>query len=163
MLWVAEGRRSQVLPVVLIASIGALILLFACYAFSPDAFSYVFRSAAGFLSFSLDPARRFFSDLGNAGITVAAAAAAFLYLGVKRSRYFGNTAPLLCVIVLMSLQMTGLPGSPWIWAIPFLVTFTGGVFADACEGPRRRLALASAAAAVALQVILCLLTLPGLI
>ena len=76
MLWVAEGRRSQVLPVVLVAAAGALVLVFACYGFSPDAFSYVFRSAAGLLWVSLDPARRFFSTLGNAGITVAAAAAA---------------------------------------------------------------------------------------
>ena len=74
MLWVAEGHRSQALPVVLWPA-GALVLLFVCYGFSPDAFSYVFRSAAGFLWFSLDPARRFFSTLGNAGITVAACAA----------------------------------------------------------------------------------------
>ena len=74
MLWVAEGRRSKVLPVVLMAVGGALMLVFACYGFSSDAFSYVFRSGAGFLSVSLDPARRFFSALGNAGITVAAAA-----------------------------------------------------------------------------------------
>ncbi len=96
MLWVAEGRRSQVLPVLLAAAAGALVLVFVCYGFSPDAFSYLFRSAAGFLWFSLDPARRFFSTLGNAGITVAAAASLVLYLGVRRSWYFGNTAPLFC-------------------------------------------------------------------
>ena len=163
MLWIAEGRRTQVLPVVLIASAGALVLLFVSYGFSPDAFSYVFRSAAAFLWISLDPARRFFSSPGNAGITVAAAAAAFLYLGVRRSRYFGNTAPLLCVIVLMPLVMTGVPGDPWLWAMPFLLTFIGGVFADAYESPRGRLALAAGASIVALQIILCLVSLPGLL
>ena len=66
MLWVAEGRRSQVLPVVLMAVAGAMLVVFACYGFSPDAFSYLFRSAAGFLWVSLDPARRFFSALPNA-------------------------------------------------------------------------------------------------
>jgi hypothetical protein len=86
MVWVAEGRRSQVLPVVLTAVAGALLLVFACYGFSPDAFSYVFRSAAGFLWVSLDPARRFFSTLGNAGVTLASAAALVLYLGLRRSR-----------------------------------------------------------------------------
>src|SRR5580658_5645235 len=79
MLWVAESRRAQVLPIVLIAVAGALVILFACYGFSPDAFSYVFRSAAGFLSVSIDPARRFFSSMGNAGITVACGAALVLY------------------------------------------------------------------------------------
>jgi hypothetical protein len=112
MLWVAEGRRSQVLPIVLIASAGALVFVFACYGFSPDAFSYIFRSAAGFLWFSLDPARRFFSTLSNAGVTVAAASAVLLYVGVRRSRYFGNTAPLLCALVLLGLITTGVPGTP---------------------------------------------------
>jgi hypothetical protein len=152
-----------VLPVMLAVSAGALVLLFACYGFSPDAFSYVFRSAAGFLWVSLDPARRFFSALGNAGITVAAAAALVLYLGVRRSWYFGNTVPLLCVLVLLVLVMTGAPGSPWLWALPFLLTFVGGVFADAYEGPRGRLALGAAGAILLLQAVFCVLSLPGLL
>ncbi|MGA3372550.1 MAG: hypothetical protein ABSC48_12395 [Terracidiphilus sp.] len=163
MLWVAEGRRSQVLPVVLAAATGALVLVFACYGFSPDAFSYLFRSAAGFLWFSLDPARRFFSALPNAGITVAAAASLALYFGLRRSRYFGNTTPLLCTVILMALVMTGAPGSPWLWALPFLLTFIGGVFADAYESPRGRLALAAGGSIVLLQAVFCLLSLPGLL
>ncbi|MGO9435675.1 MAG: hypothetical protein ACLPH3_16280 [Terracidiphilus sp.] len=163
MLWVAEGRRSQVLPIILIASAGALVFVFVCYGFSPDAFSYVFRSAAGFLWFSLDPSKRFFSTLSNAGITVAAAAAALLYFGVRRSRYFGNTAPLLSTLVLLGLVMTGVPGSPWLWALPFLLTFIGGVFADAYETQRGRLALAAAGAIAVLQVVFCLLSLPQLL
>jgi hypothetical protein len=163
MLWVAEGRRSQVLPVVLIAVVGALLAVFACYGFSPDAFSYVFRSGAGFLSVSLDPARRFFSTLGNAGIIMAVAAAAVLYLGLKRSRYFGNTAPLLCALVLFPLLLTGTQGSPWLWALPFLLTFASGVLADAYDGPRGRLAMAAAAAIVLLQAVFCTMSLPGLL
>jgi hypothetical protein len=162
MLWVAEGHRSQALPVILMACVGALILLFACYGFSPDAFSYLFRSAAGFLWFSIAPARRFFSSFPNAGITVAAAAALALYLALRKARYFGNTAPLFCALVCMLLVMTGVPGSPWVWSLPFVFTFAGGVFADAYESPRGRLALAAAGVLVALQAILCLLNLPGL-
>ena len=163
MLWVAEGRRSQVLPVVLVAVAGAMVVVFACYGFSPDAFSYVFRSAAGFLWVSLDPARRFFSALPNAGITVAAGAAVVLFLGLRKSRYFGNIAPLLCALVLMALVMTGVPGSPWLWALPFLLTFVGGIFADACDGPRGRLAACAAGAIVLLQAVFCVLSLPGLL
>jgi hypothetical protein len=163
MLWVAEGHRSQVLPVVLIASAGALGLVFACYGFSPDAFSYFFRSTAGLVGLSLDPAHRFFSTLPNAGITVAAAAALALYLGVRKSRYFGNSVPLICASILVALIMTGAPGSPLLWALPFLLTLIGGVFADAYEGPRGRLAMGAAGAIVLLQAVFCVLSLPGLL
>jgi hypothetical protein len=163
MLWVAEGRRSQVLPLVLIAVAGALALVFACYGFSPDAFSYVFRSAAGMVWVSMDPARRFFSTMGNAGVTVASAAAAVLYLGLGKSRYFGNTAPLFCFLAFVTLVMTAASGSPWLWSLPFLLTFIGGVFADAYEGPRGRLAMAAAGAILVLQVGLCLANLAGVV
>ncbi|MGC2616345.1 MAG: hypothetical protein WA354_20095 [Terracidiphilus sp.] len=163
MIWIAEGRRSQLLPVVLLASAGALVLLFACYGFSPDAFSYVFRSAAGFLSVSLVPARRFFSTFSNVGVIVASAASALLYLGARRSRYFGNTAPLLCFLTLIPLITTGVQSTPWLWSLPFLLTFVGGVFADAFESRRGRIFMVAAACLVALQIIVCILTLPTLV
>ncbi|MGA3081396.1 MAG: hypothetical protein ABSD44_08440 [Terracidiphilus sp.] len=163
MLWLAEGRRSQVLPVVLASVAGAFLLVFACYGFSPDAFSYLFRSAAGFMSVSLDPARRFFSALPNAGITLASAAALALYLGLRRSRYFGNSVPLICASILVALTMTGAPGSPWLWAQPFLLTFVGGVFADAYEGQRGRLAMAAGGAIVLMQAVWCIVILFGLL
>jgi hypothetical protein len=163
MLWVAEGHRSQILPVLLMCSVGAFLLLFACYGFSPDAFSYVFRSAAGMLWFSMEPAHRFFGTLSNAGITIAAGASIAFYLGMGRSRYFGNTTPLFCTLVLLVLILTGTQGSPWLWAIPFLVTFIGGVFADAYETPRHRVALAAGGGIVLLQIVFCILSLPGLL
>jgi hypothetical protein len=163
MLWIAEGRRSQTLPVVLIATAGALVFVFACYGFSPDAFSYLFRSSACLVWISLDPAARFFSTLPNAGITVATVAALALFLGLRKSRYFGNTVPLLCALVLILLVTTGIPGAPWLWALPFLLTFIGGVFADAYEGPRGRLAMGAAGAIVLMQVVFCVLSLPGLL
>jgi hypothetical protein len=62
----------------------------------------------------------------------------------------------------MLLITTGVPGSPWVWSLPFVFTFVGGVFADGYEGPRRKLALAAGGAIVVLQVVLCWLSLPGL-
>jgi hypothetical protein len=160
MIWIAEGHRSQALPVVLVASVGGLALVFACYGFSPDAFSYVFRSSSGFLGLSFDPARRFFSTLSNGGVSLAACASVVLYLVASKSRYFGNTVPLLCAALLMLLVMTGAPGTPWLWSLPFLLTFIGGVFADTYEGPRGKLALCAGGAIVLAQAILCLLSLP---
>lgn len=161
MLWVAEGRRAQVLPVVLTATAGGLALMFARYGFRPEAFRAAFWPGAGLLWFSLEPAERFFSTPGNAGITAAAALALALYMGIRRSRYFGNTAPLLCAAVLLPLTMTGAEGS--LWSLPFLVTFAAGVLADAYEGQRGRLALAAGGAIVALQAAVCVTSLPGLL
>jgi hypothetical protein len=162
MLWVAEGRRGQVLPVVLMAVAGALAVAMACYGFNADAFSYLFRSASAMMTVSLDPAAHFFGALSNAGATVAAAAALPLFLGLRRLRYFGNFAPLLTAALLFPLAMTGTSGSPWLWALPFLLTFVAGVFADAYELPHGRLALAAAGSLVALQAVFCLLSLPAM-
>ncbi|HEX8710948.1 MAG TPA: hypothetical protein VF730_03660, partial [Terracidiphilus sp.] len=109
------------------------------------------------------PAIRFFRTLSNAGITIAAGASLVLYLGLRKSRYFGNTAPLFCAVVLFVLVMTGVQGSPWIWAIPFLLAFIAGVFADAYESERGRMALIAAGAIVVLQAALCLASLPSMI
>jgi hypothetical protein len=163
MLWIAEGRRSQVMPVLLTATVGAFLLLFACYGFSPDAFSYLFRSDAAQLGFSFQPARHFFASLPNAGIAVATGAALLLYLGLRKTLYFGNTAPLVTTVALIFLITVGVTGNPLLWAQPFLLTFLGGVFADAYETPRGKLAMAAAGAVLALQAIFCLLSLPGLL
>jgi hypothetical protein len=163
MLWIGEGRRSQMLPVVLLASAGALLLLFACYGFSPDAFSYVFRSSAGFLSVSVEPLRRFFTMPSIAGTVIAAGAAVLLYLGVSRSRYFGNTAPLICFLVLTVLVTKGVRASPWIWALPFLLTFIGGVFADAFESERRKIFIVAAATLVILQMVISVMSLSRIV
>ncbi len=152
------------MPLVVFAAVaGALALLFVCSGFSLAVFSHLFRPAAFEGWISLDPARRFFSSFSNAGITLAVAAAFALYLSVRRSRYFGNTTPLLCALALFPLVNTGTYGVPWLWALPFLLTFVGGVFADAYEGPRGRLALGAAGAIVLLQAVICVLSLQGLL
>jgi hypothetical protein len=163
MLWVAEDRRSQVMPVLLIAGIGAFVLLFACYGFSPDAFSYLFRSDAARLGLSFEPARHFFWTASNAGIAVASGAALLFYMALRKTLYFGNTMPLLTALLLMVLITAGVPGNPLLWAQPFLLAFVGGVFADAYDGPRGRLAMAACGAIVLLQAVFCVLSLPGLI
>jgi hypothetical protein len=50
-----------------------------------------------------------------------------------------------------------------LWALPFLLTLIGGVFADAYEGPKGRLAMGAAGAIVLLQAVFCVLSLPGLL
>jgi hypothetical protein len=161
MLWVAEGHRRQVLPVLLAASAGALAIAFACYGFSPSAFSHFIGSSAGLPWLSLDPAQRFFLAPCNAGITLAAAAAVALFLAVRRSRYFGNATPLICAVALFLLA--GLDADGALWALPFLLTFVAGLFADAYESQQGRLALVAAGAIVLPQAVFCVLNLPGVL
>ena len=162
MLWVAEGRRAQVLPIVLVAGVGALVMLFACYGFSPDAFSYVFRSAAGFVSISIDPARRFFSSLPNVGVSIAAAAALLLYLAFRRSRYFGNTTPAALRIVVVAADPDRRTGQPLAVGNPFSAYLYRGCLRRTHTRAREgRLALAAGGAVVVLQVVLCGMSLAG--
>jgi hypothetical protein len=163
MLWLAEGRRTQILPVVLIAVTGAMAAVLLCYGFRVDAFLALFRTGALQMSLSPGPLTHFIGALPNAGLTLAAVAALALYAVTRRSRFFGNTAPLLCALILLPLQLQGVHGAPWLWALPFLLTFVGGVFADAFEGPRGRLMQAAAGAIVLLQAVFCVLNLTGLI
>jgi len=163
MLWIAEGRRGQLMPVLIAATVGAFVLLFACYGFSPDAFSYLFRSDAAALGFSIQPARHFFTSLPNAGIAIASAAALLLYLGLRKTLYFGNTTPLLISLLLLNIITTGIPGNPLLWAQPFLLTFIAGVFADAYDSPRGNLVVAASGSIVLLQAVFCVLSLPGLL
>lgn len=163
MVYLAVGHRSP-LPLILLLCLGGMLLLvFASYAFHSDAFSYYFRSGAGRFTLSLDPARQFIHTLPEAGIAIAAGTALVLYLLTKRSRYFGNTAPLLCVLVLLPFVTTGVFGESRLWALPFLLTFLGGVFADVLEGRHRRSYQLLMAAVFILQAGLCMASLRGLL
>ena len=165
MLYLAERRRGYVFQVLLISAIGALAILFAFYGFRPAAFSYVFTGGAARFCFSLSGVRSFVVDRGFAGslanfpILIAACVAAMLYCAVRRSRYFGNTAPLLVLLALAPLITTQTVSAPWFWALPFFFTFIGGVFADALETRTRKLFLLLTGAILTAQAMECLLAL----
>jgi hypothetical protein len=162
MFYLAERRRSYVMQMVIFSAMAALLMVFASFAFRLAPFSYVFTGGAGRFWFSLDAVKAFFSDIVNAPIAIATLVAAVLYLGVRRSRYFGNTAPLLMLLALFALRTTQVMSYPWLWALPFLFTFVGGVFADALETRQRKLFLGLTGAILATQVLLCLTVLPAL-
>lgn len=161
--YVAESRRAYLPTLLIVWVFGAMFILFASYAFQPDAFSYVFRSEAAKLGFSLYPAHAFFTSLTNAGITIAAIAALAFYIVMRRSRYFGNTAPLIVAATLFVLITTGVPSQPRLWALPFLLCFIGGVFADLLETRYRRVFLWITAALLLAQAALCVAGLPLLV
>jgi hypothetical protein len=95
-------------------------------------------------------------------ILIAAGIALVVYAGFRRSRYFGNTAPLMIVFATVFLLTTQVFTAPWVWALPFLLTFVGGVFADALETRQRKMFLATAGLLAATQVVVCLQSLAGI-
>jgi hypothetical protein len=161
MVYLAERNRTAVPMVVIAGTAGAFLLLFACYAFHPDALTYYFRSGAGRLGIGTAAARAHLLSFGDAGIAIALAAALVLYLVTRRSRYFGNTMPLIIALCFLPLVTTGVFGQPWLWALPFLMTFIGGAFADALETRHGRIFRWAVVAMVALQAVLTI-ALPAL-
>lgn len=163
MAYLAESKRAYLPTLLIIWVLGAMFILFASYAFRPDAFAYVFRSQAAKLGLSLEPARALFGTLTTAGITIAAVAAFAFYAAIRRARYFGNTAPLIVAAILLVLITTGVPSQTRLWALPFLLAFIGGVFADILETRYRRIFLWITGALLISQAALCLAGLPLLV
>jgi hypothetical protein len=177
LFYLAERRRAYVSQIMIFAALGAMVLVFAGFGFRVSAFLYVFTGGSGRFWFATHAVGRFFSVAGNAGITVAVVVAAVVYVGSRRSRYFGNTAPLLMLLTLMFVYTTQVVSAPWVWALPFLFTFVGGVFADALDHPteqmrsagtpistrQRKMFLGLTVAIVVTQAALCWVSLAGLV
>lgn len=155
MFYVAERRRSAVLLVLTYSALGALAIEFAFYSFRLAPFSYIFTGGSGRFWFSTLGARALLFDQSEWPILIAALVALVVWAGNRRSRYFGNTAPLLIFLAVVFLMSTQTFSTPWLWALPFLFTFIGGVFADALEGRQRKLFLATTGLLLATQAISC--------
>jgi hypothetical protein len=140
-----------------------MVVVFASFSFKITAFLYVFTGGSARSWFSLDAVQRFVTTPTNAGILVATFVSAVVYLRSRRSRYFGNTAPLLMLLLLFPLYTTQVVSAPWVWALPFLFTFVGGVFADALESKERKLFLLLTIGVVVTQAVLCWVSMAGVI
>ncbi len=159
--YTADRRRSYVSQIMVYAAMGAMLIVFAGFSFKLSAFLYVFTGGSVRSWFALFAVRRFLTQPANAGIVVAAAVALVVYGRNRRSRYFGNTAPLLMTLLLFPLYTTQVISAPWVWALPFLFTFIGGVFADALESRQRKLFLLLTVSVILTQAALCWASLAG--
>ena len=149
--YLAERRRAYVAQIMIFAALGAMLIVFASFGFRLSAFLYVFTGGSGRFWVSTDALRRFMTAPSNAGIIVATLVAGVVYLGRRRSRYFGNTAPLLMLLAVGFLYTTQVVSAPWVWALPFLFTFVGGVFADALDAGASQVSSAPALRAAVRQ------------
>lgn len=162
LFYLAERRRSYVSQIMIYAAIGAFVILFASFSFRPSAFMYVFTGGSARFWFTTTALRSFCTSHVNAGILVAAAVALVVYFSSRPSRYFGNTTPLVMTLVLFVLYTTQVVSAPWVWALPFLFTFIGGVFADILESRQRRMFVVLTIAILVTQAALCWTSLAGL-
>jgi multisubunit Na+/H+ antiporter MnhE subunit len=162
LFYLADRRRSYVAQIMVFAALGAVVILFASFSFKPSAFVYVFTGGSARFWFTTEAIRNFCSSPANAGILVALAVALVVYVTSRPSRYFGNTTPLIMTVVLFLLYTTQVITAPWVWALPFLFTFIGGVFADILESKQRKLFLWLSGAILVTQAALCWTTMAGL-
>ena len=91
--------------------------------------------------------RQIFVQLGQSSpaLVVAIPIALLVYALWPRTRYFGNTAPLLVAVILFIMAL-GTPHYPGLGfqlvAVPFLLVFVAGISADLLETRQRNLVLA---------------------
>lgn len=161
MLWAVPHRRAAALLILFAAASISLVLLDLCYIASPAALAHGLVHA-GWLGFEPQPlspglltrmiARYFFDAVPGAMLASIGAFAA--WCAWPRSRFFGNTAPLLVFVLLLVMGVL-LPqngASVILFAtLPFLLLFTAGVFADLVEGKHQSPALSVIFAIIAAQ------------
>ena len=143
MFWVAPVRPRAVLAIWITAIAVAVMLLFATYFFEPALFWQGMRHARWM---NFEPATFMMSVsyrnavqtifVGSPPLMLALPVALIAYLGWKRTRYFGNTAPLLIALLMLILALAApnFPGQgPHLITLVFFFVFVAGVFADLLE------------------------------
>jgi|SRR5450631_663059 hypothetical protein len=152
MLWVAPVRLTAVIVIWTTAIGAAVVLLFAAYFFEPALF-WQGMLHARWMNFEPAGFRMSVSYRGVlqtifAGcppLMIALPVTLIAYFGWKRTRYFGNTAPLLIAVLLLILAL-GAPNFPGqgfhLTMLVFLFVFVAGVFADLLETQRNLLVTA---------------------
>ena len=143
MFWVAPVRRRSLFVIWTTAIAVAVVLLFASYFFEPALFWQGMLHAC-WMNFEPSAFRMPVSYRGvletifvsSPPLILALPVALIAYFGWKRTRYFGNTAPLLiaALLVVLALGAPNFPGQGFhVTMLVFLFVFVSGVFADLLE------------------------------
>lgn len=154
MLYLAPARQKAVLAIWAAACLVAVLLLLASYDFQFGVFRQGLRHASlfGFTWRTLTMAEAYRAGLLHfqqscAVLLIALPAALVSYVLWPRTRYFGNTAPLLVALLFLVLGFCS-PHYPglgfYLMAVPFLFVFVAGITADLLETPERKFVLACA-------------------
>jgi hypothetical protein len=155
MLWVAPIRKRAVIAIWATAAAFAVILLYLSYLGQPTLF---FQSLRRALWLDFEPRALFaaisyshiFRELvrGAPPLLLILPLMLLTYFAWRRTRYFGNTAPLLVAALLLVLAAAAplFPGQGFhLAALTFLFVFVAGVIADLLETSQRALVTACVA------------------
>jgi hypothetical protein len=169
LFYLAPIRRGAALIIWSAACLVALVLLFATYFFHARAFLSGMQHAsfwgATWRSFTVLAVYR---QVGSLILRACPAFALLIpatlatYLAWPRTRYFGNTAPLLVGLLFIALGMAHprVAGAGFLLAsVPFLFIFVSGVIADLMETPYRALVTACVWALLGAYILWSLLAL----
>ena len=152
MLYLAPTRRIAAAMIWAAACAVSFLLLYTSYFFHWKTF-WLDMAHANFFpiewrSFAMAGAyRQIFAQVGQSSpaLVVAVPIALLVYALWRRTRYFGNTAPLLVAVILFVMAL-GTPHYPGLGfqlvAVPFLLVFVAGISADLLETRQRNLVLA---------------------
>jgi hypothetical protein len=143
MLYLAPIRRAAAVVIWAAACAVACLLLFAVYFFHPHAFVEGLRHAsfwgATWRSFTVFGVYRQVAVetlRACAALVLLLPASLLIYIAWPRTRYFGNTAPLLIGLLFLMLGMAHpqVAGAGFLLAaVPFIFIFVSGVLADLME------------------------------
>jgi hypothetical protein len=164
MVWAVPHRRAAALLILSAAVAVSFALLNVCYLANIPALVHGL-STATWINFSfqdLSPLHPFFFLTLLARFFFNGVPAALLLFGIvlaawiasRRIRFFGNTAPLIVFVLLLGIViLLPLNGAGVILfaALPFLLLFISGVFADLIESKLQSPALAVIFAVIAAQ------------
>lgn len=152
LLYVAPVRRQAAVVIWVAACLVGFALLAAAYFFHAGVFAEGMRAAdfwgATWRAFVLPGVyRQVAARIGRAcpGLVLALPVGAVSYGVWRRTRYFGNTAPLLVAVLFLALGVAHphLGGAGFLLAaVPFLFLFVSGVLADLMETRYRLLVTA---------------------
>jgi hypothetical protein len=144
MLYLAPQRRWAAILVLVVATLAGAALTLAAYGFHPGAMldgidlrQWMRYTPQGAQQVLLKDPRNLFERF-NPAVLLLLLISLLTYLFWKRTRYFGNTAPLLVAAGLLYYALV----SPMalvasVWALPIVFVFIGGMWADLLETRHR--------------------------
>ena len=151
MIYLVPERAPAAAGIFLAGCVVAGVTLLAAHGFHPGLAAEAvgrMQNFSGAGSSSGDILQGYWAGIersANLPLMAMAVFALVTYCGLRKARYFGNTAPLVVIVLLVGLGLFTSSdvflGPFGVRSLPFVFVFIGGTFADLVETRRRRLVL----------------------